>query len=171
MSTPAFIVELRKKIGHDLLWLIGITAVVLNDKGEFLLAKRSDTQEWACIYGINEPGEQPADTVVREVYEETGVHVNVEELFAVTSSSSVITYANGDQAQYMDHAFICHAVNPTAINPLDGENTAVGWFSREHLPSPLAESTLERLSLFTQYEDLRAKGETRALFVPPSASA
>ena len=66
MSTPEFVLELRKKIGHDLLWLNGVTGCVLNEHGQLLLGRRSDTGEWAMVYGINEPGEQPADTVVRE---------------------------------------------------------------------------------------------------------
>ena len=73
MPTPEFVLELRKKIGHDLLWLNGVTGCVLDDRGRLLLGRRSDTGEWAMIYGINEPGEQPADTVVREIKEETGI--------------------------------------------------------------------------------------------------
>jgi hypothetical protein len=30
MPTPDFVVKLRQKIGHDLLWLPGITGVVLD---------------------------------------------------------------------------------------------------------------------------------------------
>ena len=47
MPTPEFVLELRKKIGHDLLWLIGVTGCVLNDQGQLLLGRRSDTGEWA----------------------------------------------------------------------------------------------------------------------------
>lgn len=170
MSTPAFITTLRQKIGHDPLWLIGITAVVLDDDDNILLAKRADTGQWACIYGINEPGEQPADTVVREVYEEAGLNVRVEELFAVTSSDQMITYANKDQAQYMDHAFICRPLESTKIQPLDGENTEVGWFSRDNLPTPLAKSTKERLRLFDQFRANCARGDAHALFARPTAT-
>ena len=49
MSTPQFILDLRKKIGHNLLWLIGITAYVENDKGQVLLGRRADTGEWALV--------------------------------------------------------------------------------------------------------------------------
>ena len=32
MPTPEFVLELRKKIGHDLLWLNGVTGCVLDDQ-------------------------------------------------------------------------------------------------------------------------------------------
>ncbi len=31
MATPDFVLDLRAKIGHDLLWLAAVTAVVLRD--------------------------------------------------------------------------------------------------------------------------------------------
>ena len=77
MPTPEFVLELRKKIGHDLLWLNGVTGCVLDDRGRLLLGRRSDTGEWAMVYGINEPGEQPADTVVREIKETNGIQFSL----------------------------------------------------------------------------------------------
>jgi ADP-ribose pyrophosphatase YjhB (NUDIX family) len=46
-------------------------------------------------------------TVAREAKEETGVDVIVTDLVSVKSDRRMITYANGDQAQYMDHLFLC----------------------------------------------------------------
>ena len=107
MPTPEFILELRKKVGHDLLWLMGVSGYVEDEQGRVLLGRRSDTGEWAMVYGINEPGEEPADTVAREVKEETGVDVIVTDLVSVKSSRKVLTYANGDNTMYMDHLFVC----------------------------------------------------------------
>lgn len=153
MSTPEFILELRKKIGHDPLWLIGVTGFVRNADGRVLLAKRADTGEWALIYGINEPTEQPADTVIREVKEETGIDCVPHTLVAVTSSPRMLTYANGDQAQYMDHLFLCDV--STGGNSIPGigdhENTDSGWFDLDQLPSPLAASTVERMEQVARY--------------------
>ena len=79
MPTPEFVLSLREKIGHDLLWLMGVSGYVEDEQGRVLLGRRSDTGEWAMVYGINEPGEEPADTVAREVKEETGVEFTEDE--------------------------------------------------------------------------------------------
>ncbi len=167
MPTPDFIVELRTKIGHDLLWLIGVTGLVRNSDGRILLAQRADTGEWALVYGINEPGEQPADTVVREVKEETGVDVVVTDLVSVVSSDRVLTYANGDQTMYMDHSFLCEIKPGGNAEPFvgDDESLNVGWFALDDLPQPLAASTVERLELFRRYLDNKSRGDAHALFV------
>ena len=172
MATPQFVLDLRQKIGHDPLWLIGITAYVEDNQGHILLGRRADTGEWAMVYGINEPGEQPADTVIREVKEETGIDVVVTDLVAVTSSANIITYANGDQTQYMDHSFLC-ALNPEGnSDPYvgDEESLQVGWFDIDKLPQPLAASTVERLEIFRKYRDAKTQGDARALFTSTPVS-
>ena len=144
MSTPEFVLELRKKIGHDLLWLNGVTGCVLNEHGQLLLGRRSDTGEWAMVYGINEPGEQPADT----------------------SSNKVLTYANGDNTMYMDHSFLCALKPGGNAEPFvgDEESLSVGWFDLDDLPTPLAASTSERLELFHTYIENKKHGDAHALF-------
>jgi hypothetical protein len=57
MPTPEFIVELRKKIGHDLLWLPGVTGVVLDADDRVLLVRRADDGRWTLVSGVLEPGE------------------------------------------------------------------------------------------------------------------
>ena len=60
MATPEFIVSLRQKIGHDMLWLPGVSIVVVDAAGRLLLGRRADNGRWAVVSGIPEPGEQPA---------------------------------------------------------------------------------------------------------------
>ena len=62
---------------------MGVSGYVEDEQGRVLLGRRSDTGEWAMVYGINEPGEEPADTVAREVKEETGVDVVITDLVSV----------------------------------------------------------------------------------------
>ncbi|MBD8079745.1 NUDIX hydrolase [Cellulosimicrobium arenosum] len=147
MPIPDFVAALRSHVGTDLLWMPGVSGVVLDDDGRVLLGQRADTGQWAVISGILEPGEDPAVGLAREVLEETGVEVVVDALVAVTVTEPV-RYPNGDLSQYLDLAFVCHpvsAVAAAAAHVGDDESLAVGWFSPADLPSDLALSSRERL--------------------------
>ncbi|MDN3292834.1 NUDIX domain-containing protein [Streptomyces ficellus] len=142
MATPDFIRAVRATAGHQLLFLPGVTAVVFDDAGRVLLARRADTGKWSLIGGIPEPGEQPAATAVREVQEETAVECVVERVVLVETLPTV-TYPNGDQCQYMDTCFRCRAVGGQArVN--DDESLEVGWFPVDALP-PLREGERFRI--------------------------
>ncbi|MEV0277934.1 NUDIX domain-containing protein [Streptomyces sp. NPDC050610] len=133
MATPDFIRELRATAGHQLLWMPGVSAIVFDDQGRVLLGRRADNGRWSIIGGIPEPGEQPAATAVREVYEETAVHVVPERVLLVEALDRV-TYPNGDVCQFMDVCFRCRVVGGEAkVN--DDESLEVGWFSLDALPA------------------------------------
>jgi ADP-ribose pyrophosphatase YjhB (NUDIX family) len=132
MATPKFILDLREKIGHDLLWLTGITGVVLNDAGEVLLVRRADDGRWSLVAGILEPGEQPAIALVREIQEETAVEAAVERLVSIEAMPAS-AYPNGDQVQYLDLCFRCrHLSGDPRVN--DDESLEVAWFPLSALP-------------------------------------
>ncbi|MBT2508500.1 NUDIX domain-containing protein [Streptomyces sp. ISL-98] len=132
MPTPEFIREIRATAGHQLLFLPGVSAIVFDDEGRVLLGRRADTGKWSIIGGIPEPGEQPAATAEREVYEETAVRCVAERVVLVQGLQPV-QYPNGDQCQYMDITFRCRAVGGEArVN--DDESLEVGWFSVDALP-------------------------------------
>ncbi|HEX5569687.1 MAG TPA: NUDIX domain-containing protein [Streptomyces sp.] len=142
MATPDFIRELRASAGQQLLFLPGVSAVVFDDEGRILLGQRADNGRWSVIGGIPEPGEQPADAAVREVYEETAVRAVPERLVLVQTLAPV-RYPNGDRCQYMDVTFRCRAVGGEArVN--DDESLDVGWFGIDALP-PLEEFALMRI--------------------------
>ncbi|WP_411142713.1 NUDIX hydrolase [Streptomyces sp. x-80] len=133
MATPDFIHDLRTSIGQQLLWLPGVSAVVFDDAGRVLLGKRADTGGWSVIGGIPEPGEQPAETAVREVYEETAVRV-VPERVVLVEAMPPVRYPNGDRCQFMDVTLRCRATGGTArVN--DDESLDVGWFAVDDLPA------------------------------------
>jgi 8-oxo-dGTP pyrophosphatase MutT (NUDIX family) len=131
VSIPDFIVRLREKVGRDLLWLPGVTAVVL-DGDHVLLVRRSDNAQWTPVTGIVDPGEHPAQTAAREVLEETGVVCSVEALAWVNVTEPTV-HANGDRAQYLDHTFRCRYESGTA-HVADDESTEVRWFALGALP-------------------------------------
>jgi 8-oxo-dGTP pyrophosphatase MutT (NUDIX family) len=132
MPISPYIQDLRTVVGKRLLLLPGVTAVVFDDAGRVLLGERSDDGRWALIAGVMDPGEQPAETVVREVFEETAVHVVVERVTSIMTQPPV-TYPNGDECEYVDITFRCRAVGGEArVN--DDESVAVGWFAIDELP-------------------------------------
>jgi 8-oxo-dGTP pyrophosphatase MutT (NUDIX family) len=131
MPIPEFVAELRRHIGQVPLWLPGATAVVIRDQ-RVLLIKRSDNLAWTPVTGIVEPGENPADCAVREVLEETGIHVVARRL-ALVSVSRPIIHANGDQAQYLDLVFRMDWVSGEPF-PADDECVEARWVDLAELP-------------------------------------
>ncbi|MGZ0146450.1 NUDIX hydrolase [Kribbella sp. WER1] len=140
MPTPKFILDLRAKIGHDLLWLTGLSAVVLNDRDEVLLVKRADNGRWSLIGGILEPGEEPAVAVVREIQEETAIEAQVDRLLSIEATPPA-AYPNGDRVQFLDLSFRCRPLGGEArVN--DDESTEVGWWPLDALPDLTAREHL-----------------------------
>lgn len=62
-------------------WPVSVKGVVIHDRRVLLL--RNDRDEWELPGGRLEPGETPEQCVVREIAEETGWPVTVEELLDV----------------------------------------------------------------------------------------
>lgn len=137
MSTPPFVLELRKHIGHDLLWLMGAN-VFVHRQGpsgtEVLLARRADNGEWSLISGIVDPGENPAHTAVREAMEEAGIEIEIERMLWMVVMEPM-RYDNGDQCQFLDHGFSARLVSGDP-RPVDGEATEVAWWPVDDLPTP-----------------------------------
>ncbi|HSI32446.1 MAG: NUDIX domain-containing protein [Phycisphaerae bacterium] len=145
MPTPDFILELRKKVGPATLCLPGVCAVVINSAGQVLLQLRGDLKRWGLLGGILEPGEEPADGVAREVFEEAGVRVEPERITGVYTTP-VLTYPNGDRAQYTITTFRCRPVpdgQPPRVN--DDESLDVRYFDPAELPADLHAAHVDRL--------------------------
>ena len=94
MVTPDFILSLRAKIGHEQLWLPGVSLVVLDDADRALLGRRSDNGMWAVVSGIPEPVEQPGDAALRECVEETRVRPRILGVAQVRAEEP-FAFANG----------------------------------------------------------------------------
>ncbi|WP_405016397.1 NUDIX domain-containing protein [Kitasatospora sp. NBC_00070] len=160
MAIPSFLAELRSVVGTRPLWLSGVGAVVRDEQGRVLLNRRSDSGRWAIVGGILDPGEQPADGLVREVFEETGLVVEPVALAAVTVSP-LISYPNGDQSQYLDLTFRCRRVSGEArVN--DDESLEVAWFAPTELPE------LDDYARYRLEVALAGKAETVFAFTPPT---
>lgn len=134
MPVPEYVRQLREKIGHELLFMPGVIAVIVNERGETLIHLRADTENWALVGGILEPGEEPAPATVREVWEEVGLHVEPEQIVGVyAEDDGVVHYPNGDVMQFLTIVFRCRLVGGEArVN--DDESLAVRWVRPDAIP-------------------------------------
>jgi ADP-ribose pyrophosphatase YjhB (NUDIX family) len=146
MPIPEFVARLRAKVGPDeLLWLPGVTAVVIQGD-RVLLVRRSDNGQWTPITGIVDPGEHPEVAAVREVEEETLVRCRTDVLASVSVTPEMV-YPNGDRAQYIDLCYRCSYLGGEP-GVGDDESMAVGWFALDDLP-PMAPDLRERIRAAT----------------------
>ena len=87
MPISPFLKSLRKKIGHDLIVLPSVSICHIDEQNRVLLMKFGDTDQWGLPGGAVEPNEQPTTAAVREMWEETGLHVKLTEVRAVYGGS------------------------------------------------------------------------------------
>ena len=146
MPTPPFILELREKIGHATLLLPATAAIIRDEQGRVLLIRRGDGRGWSLPGGIMEPGERIAETVVREVWEETGLEVEPVRLVGVYSdpAAMLITFSNGDRTHLVSATFECRVLGGELR--ADGEESLeVAYFAPDALPEPVVSNHALRI--------------------------
>jgi ADP-ribose pyrophosphatase YjhB (NUDIX family) len=83
-----------------------VTAIVADEQGAILMVHKTDNDLWALPGGGMDVGESMADTVVREVKEETGVDVEVTGLIGIYSNPNhVMAYDDGEVRQQCSICF------------------------------------------------------------------
>jgi 8-oxo-dGTP pyrophosphatase MutT (NUDIX family) len=115
---------LRAKVGSDLLIMPSVTGVVFDDAGRLLMVEHADRSIWVLPGGAIDPGETPADALVREMWEETGLHVRPTAVRGVYSGPEFrVRYANGDECIYVMCVFECEVLGgsarPDGVETLD----------------------------------------------------
>ncbi len=139
MPASAHILKVRAQIGHTLLMSPGVTAIIFNDQSEILLQHRSDNGYWGILGGAIDPDEDPAEAVVREVWEEAGLRVIPERIIGVYGGrENHFTYPNGDEVQIISITFACRVIGGE-LHIHDDESLAFGYYAQDNLPSPLLE--------------------------------
>ena len=113
---------LRAKIGNDLLAVPSVTGLVFDDEGRLLLVRHSNGNVWVAPGGAIEPDERPADAVVRELREETGLVVEPIAITGVFGGPEFrVRYENGDETSYVMTVFECRVTGGTLA--ADGDET------------------------------------------------
>lgn len=119
-------------------------AAVINDAGEILLIQRADNHLWAMPGGALEVGETPAQGVLREAHEETGVIAEVVSMIGVYDSRLCGTISRHHLYQFL---FLCRPVEiaPSHTASHAREALAVGWFAQDELPPDVDPGHITRI--------------------------
>lgn len=139
---------------------VAVGAAVQKDN-ELLLVQRADSHRWLYPTGWADVGYTPAEVVLKEVYEETGVQAKVVRPIAIFDSyrmgiSKLSFYSILFHCQYVEGELAPHAL----------ECADVGWFTKEALPKSLAGHKRWIDIVFSAF----ASGDTPVYFDPPRSS-
>lgn len=133
MPMSPYVQRVRNRVGHDLLLLPGVTAVI-RDGDKFLLARQRDSELWSLIGGGIEPGEEPADAVEREVFEELGIRPAVDRIIGAYGGPELVnTYPNGDEVAYVTVAYECHLPSDTQLVLEQDELIETAWMRADEI--------------------------------------
>jgi mutator protein MutT len=124
---------------------VSVGAMIINDKGEVLLCKRSQRASnergcWEVPGGAVEFNEKLEDAIHREIKEELGVDIDLVEQFP--AANHIIP---SDKQHWVPTTFLTKLKKGSTPKIMEPEKCdEIRWFSLDHLPKPL--------SLITQYD-------------------
>lgn len=105
-------------------FLIGVTGIIFNDKNEILLFKHTyRSHAWSLPGGYMKAGEHPRETLEREIKEESGLVVSMDE--------SLKTRTDRDIAR-LDMCYIGVLIGGEF--KASHEVSEYGFFAKENLP-------------------------------------
>jgi 8-oxo-dGTP pyrophosphatase MutT (NUDIX family) len=136
MLAPRAIAEVNR-------WKLAAAAVVRDAQGRILLERRRDCGLWGLLGGRMDFGESAAETVRREVREETGLDIALERLVGVYTepAGSILSYPNGDVVQVV--VIVVEASVQGGEIMASHESLDLRYFAPEELPRLLIPRTRE----------------------------
>jgi len=130
---------------------VGVGAVVLDEQNRILLQLRNKPPEadhWSIPGGRVEFMEKLEDAIIRELKEELGIDVVVEDLLRVTDH-----IVPADNAHWVSPAFLVRVMKGQAQNMEPHATKEVRWFPLTELPEKLTLTTRGAVeSYFKKYK-------------------
>lgn len=122
MPMSDYVRSVRAKIGNALLEVPTVSVLMFDQHGRVLLVRHVEGDLWTTPGGMIEPYETPADAAVREMWEETGLYVELTNVIGVFGGQLCSeTYANGDRIAWVSTVFGAKAIRGE-LKP-DGDET------------------------------------------------
>jgi ADP-ribose pyrophosphatase YjhB (NUDIX family) len=124
---------------------VGCGAIVFNSSDEILMIKRANGR-WFYPGGFCDVGVSPAENVVREVREETGLTVFPIRLMGVTDSLKL-----GSPARHLYSILFYCRLRGGEIRPHPLETLDAGFFSFDQIPEPLHSASRQWITLAREF--------------------
>ena len=134
------------RIGKSGKITLGCSAAIFDPtRQKLLLTRRTDNGRWCLPGGRMDAGEDAAEACMREVLEETGLHVRIERLIGVYSNPNfILEYADGERCHIVSLHFEAAPIAGTLS--ISDETTEYGYFSLNDITSlDVMEHHLERI--------------------------
>lgn len=119
---------------------LAANAAIFDDRGRILLVKHTyDRRNWELPGGMAEVDESIVQTAVREVREETGLHVAAQHTTGIYYMLEL---------DLLVLVFMCHTIDGgfEALNPDNDEISACAFWSLDALPRPISDFTIRRIN-------------------------
>ncbi len=131
--------------------IVAVAGIVTNDKDEILMVKAHNAN-WVFPGGQVEVGENLIDAVKREIEEESGILVEVGEVFCISSNTAKYPGYNGvkEVPTKVMLDFVCKPIGGS-IRPSE-ENSETAWIAKEQVLSMMkAPAYIERYKAYLEY--------------------
>jgi mutator protein MutT len=148
----SYLKDIRKLVGSRRMFVPGVRAVIVNNAGEILLQRRTDTDMWGLPGGSVELDETAVEALKREVAEETSLSVlEAEPMALYCGPDQKFVYPNGDCVQCFALAYI---VRKWEGQPRADciEGSMVRFFSLSKLPVRLASIHKQTIQDYAGYK-------------------
>ncbi|TDB95357.1 NUDIX domain-containing protein [Actinomadura sp. 7K534] len=107
-----------------------VNVVVENDKGEILMIRRTDNDNWALPGGAIDLGESVTQAAIRETKEETGVDVEIAGLVGIYSDPRHLIWYTSNNEVRQEFSVVLTATPCGGALMVSDESREVEWLSR-----------------------------------------
>jgi len=131
--------------------IVAVGGIVENEQGDILLVRHVYDGSWACPGGQVEVGENIIDALVREIFEESGIHVAVDRLYWI--GSNILTHPGHSGVEIVPTKVIFNFICTFLEGELRGSNetSEVCWVKREQVMDRIDIAFRDRFQAYLEY--------------------
>jgi len=162
-----YIRDLRSRIGTTVLEIPTVAILTFDDADRALLVRHVEGNDWTTPGGMIEPYELPSDAAVREMWEETGLHVRLTHIVGVFGGPLCSgAYSNGDKIAWVSTVFSAEVIGGS-LRP-DGEETLEARYFSLAETNAIRRKPHLQMFLEAAYERQQRSAFQEATWKPPT---